>query len=68
MIDAMLHNHTFDEMSIGETASLVRRLKPDDIKLFAAMSGDVNPAHLDAQLPPATFSAMSSFTACGRAR
>ena len=27
---------------------LVRRLKPKDIKLFAVMSGDVNPAHLDA--------------------
>lgn len=48
MMDAMLHNHTFDEIFIGETASLVRRLKPKDIKLFAVMSGDVNPAHLDA--------------------
>jgi phosphate acetyltransferase len=27
----------------------MRLVKPDDIKLFAAMSGDVNPAHLDAQ-------------------
>lgn len=45
----LLVNRTFDELSIGETASLVRLVKPDDIKLFAAMSGDVNPAHLDAQ-------------------
>ncbi len=46
---APLVNRTFDELSVGETASLVRLVKPDDIKLFAAMSGDINPAHLDAQ-------------------
>jgi phosphate acetyltransferase len=45
----LLVNRIFDELSVGETASLVRLVKPDDIKLFAAMSGDVNPAHLDAQ-------------------
>ena len=47
--DAPLVNRTFDELSIGETASLRRLVNPDDIKLFAAVSGDVNPAHLDAQ-------------------
>ena len=46
---AMLVNRIFDELSVGETASLIRLVKPDDIKLFAAVSGDVNPAHLDAQ-------------------
>jgi acyl dehydratase len=46
---APLVNRTFDELCIGETASLVRLANPDDIKLFAAVSGDVNPAHLDAQ-------------------
>jgi phosphate acetyltransferase len=45
----MLVNRIFDELFVGETASLVRLVKPDDIKIFAAMSGDVNPAHLDAQ-------------------
>lgn len=44
----LLTNRTYDEMSIGETASLVRTVSSDDIKLFAAVSGDVNPAHLDA--------------------
>jgi phosphate acetyltransferase len=42
-----LVNRTFDELSVGETASLVRLVKADDVKLFAAESGDVNPAHLD---------------------
>jgi phosphate acetyltransferase len=45
----LLVNRIFDELEIGETASLVRRVNADDIKLFAAVSGDVNPAHLDAQ-------------------
>lgn len=44
----MLVNRTFDELVINETASLVRLVNGDDIKLFAAVSGDVNPAHLDA--------------------
>jgi phosphate acetyltransferase len=43
-----LKNHTFDEIAIGDRAALVRTLRHEDIQLFAAMSGDVNPAHLDA--------------------
>jgi phosphate acetyltransferase len=42
-----LENRTFDEMSIGDTASLVRTLRFEDIQLFAAVSGDLNPTHLD---------------------
>ena len=45
--DQPLVNRTFEEIEIGETASLVRFVRTDDIRLFAAMSGDVNPAHLD---------------------
>lgn len=43
-----IENRTFDEIRIGDTASLERRLTLADIKLFAVMSGDVNPAHVDA--------------------
>jgi phosphotransacetylase/acyl dehydratase len=42
-----IENRTFDEIKIGDTASLARTLVPKDIQLFAAMSGDVNPAHVD---------------------
>lgn len=42
-----IENRTFDEISIGVEASLSRTLTPRDIELFAAMSGDVNPAHVD---------------------
>jgi phosphotransacetylase/acyl dehydratase len=42
-----IENRTFDELTLGETASLVRTLSKQDIDLFAVMSGDVNPAHVD---------------------
>jgi phosphate acetyltransferase/phosphate butyryltransferase len=42
-----IENRTFDEIAVGETASLTRTLSRADIELFAVMSGDVNPAHLD---------------------
>ncbi len=44
-----IENRTFDEISIGDEASLSRTLTWRDIELFAAMSGDVNPAHVDAE-------------------
>jgi len=48
-MQAMEHieNRTFDEIRVGDSATLVRTLKPEDIQLFAIMSGDVNPAHVD---------------------
>jgi len=42
-----IENRTFDEILPGETASLTRTLSREDIELFAVMSGDVNPAHVD---------------------
>ncbi|MFT4065948.1 bifunctional enoyl-CoA hydratase/phosphate acetyltransferase [Paraburkholderia sp.] len=45
--NTLLRNRTFDELAIGESASLVRIAGQNDIDLFAAMSGDVNPAHMD---------------------
>ena len=42
-----IENKTFDEIKIGESAELVHTLTKNDIELFAVMSGDVNPAHVD---------------------
>ncbi|MCG8441744.1 MAG: bifunctional enoyl-CoA hydratase/phosphate acetyltransferase [Caulobacterales bacterium] len=42
-----IENKTFDEIAVGDSAEIVRRLRADDIELFAVMSGDVNPAHVD---------------------
>ena len=45
--DAWLQNTTFDELSIGQGATMRRALTDADISGFAAISGDVNPTHLD---------------------
>lgn len=45
---AIIENRVFDEIAIGDTASVSRTLSLDDIALFAYISGDINPAHLDA--------------------
>jgi phosphotransacetylase/acyl dehydratase len=47
MPEALLENRTFDELQIGETAKITRKLTRRDIELFAVVSGDMNPAHLD---------------------
>ena len=43
-----IENRTYTEISVGDSAKTVRTLTPRDISLFAVMSGDVNPAHDDA--------------------
>ncbi|MGA7298099.1 MAG: MaoC/PaaZ C-terminal domain-containing protein, partial [Rhodanobacteraceae bacterium] len=43
-----IENRTFAELSIGDRAELTRTLRQQDIELFAVLSGDVNPAHVDA--------------------
>ena len=42
-----IENRTFDEIAVGDSAELTRTLKRDDIELFAVMSGDMNPTHVD---------------------
>lgn len=43
----VIENRTFDEIKVGDRAFLEKRLTMDDIKLFAIMSGDINPSHVD---------------------
>ena len=45
--DLFIENRTFDELVIGETASLSHTVTQRDIDLFATVTGDVNPAHVD---------------------
>ena len=42
-----IENRTFDEIQVGDSATLERPLTMRDIKLFAVITGDVNPAHVD---------------------
>ena len=43
----MIENHVFDEIELGDHASVSRTIRPEDIELFSVISGDINPAHLD---------------------
>jgi acyl dehydratase len=51
---SQLGNFTYDEISIGQTAHYSKKVEERDIKLFAAVSGDVNPVHLDADFAAST--------------
>jgi phosphotransacetylase/acyl dehydratase len=46
-VDLFIENRTFDEMIVGDTASLSHTVTQRDIDLFAVATGDVNPAHVD---------------------
>ena len=43
----VLRNRTFDEIAVGDSAGIERALTQEDIQLFAILSGDVNPQHVD---------------------
>lgn len=49
----ILTNRTFDELKLGDAASMTRIIGSDDIELFAVLSGDNNPAPLGQSLIPA---------------
>ena len=51
-----LSNYTYEDVTIGQTATYSKLIEEQDIVLFAAVSGDVNPVHLDA-----TFAANTPF-------
>ncbi|MDN4591804.1 enoyl-CoA hydratase [Xenophilus aerolatus] len=50
----LIRNRTFDEIAVGDSASIQRTLTAQDIQLFAVLSGDVNPQHLDAEFAAST--------------
>jgi 3-hydroxybutyryl-CoA dehydratase len=54
-MDALI-NITYDEIQTGDSATYSKTLTEKDLVLFAAVSGDVNPVHLDAE-----FAATSMF-------
>ena len=44
---ACVTNKTYDEIRIGDSVAITRTLTKEDIQLFAVVTGDMNPAHLD---------------------
>lgn len=49
-----ISNTPINEISIGDTATYTKTCTEDDVKLFAVVSGDVNPIHLDAEFAAST--------------
>ena len=46
-MDDIIENRIYDDIGVGDSASLSRTLHPNDIQTFAVMSGDINPTFLD---------------------
>ena len=51
---SLLENVTFDELVIGQSASYSRVVSDEAVRLFAAVSGDVNPVHLNEEFAATT--------------
>lgn len=49
-------SYSFEELSLGQSASITKIVTEDDVHTFAAVTGDNNPVHLDAE-----FAATTSF-------
>lgn len=49
-----ISNFTFEEITIGQTASYSKVIGEADIVQFAVVSGDANPVHLDAEFAATT--------------
>lgn len=47
-------NTPYDALEVGQTASYSKTVEERDIQLFAAVSGDRNPVHLDAEYAATT--------------
>lgn len=50
----LISNIPFDELTIGQSASITRTVGAEDIALFGAVSHDTNPAHFDAEYAAGT--------------
>jgi phosphate acetyltransferase len=46
-------NYTFDEVQVGESLTLTRKLSQMEVEALSLMSGDVDPFHVDGKKPPA---------------
>ncbi|MFN3449624.1 MAG: MaoC family dehydratase [Roseococcus sp.] len=44
----------FEDLAVGQTASFSKTITEADILLFAAVSGDTNPVHIDAEAAAAS--------------
>jgi 3-hydroxybutyryl-CoA dehydratase len=47
-------NRTYDELAVGDSCERTHQINEQDLQLFAAVSGDHNPLHLDAEYAATT--------------
>ena len=46
---------TIEEIAVGDVASVARTVSDADVSLFAGVTGDINPVHLDEEYAKGTF-------------
>ena len=46
---------TIEEIAVGDVASMARTVSDADVSLFAGVTGDINPVHLDEEYAKGTF-------------
>jgi 3-hydroxybutyryl-CoA dehydratase len=51
---ADLHGHYLEDLAVGMTASYAKTITETDIVLFAGISGDVNPVHINHEFAAGT--------------
>ncbi len=49
-----VYSHRFEDLELGMSASVSRTVSEADILMFAGVSGDTNPAHLDQEFAAST--------------
>ena len=49
-----LYGYRFEDLTLGQSASMSRTVSEADILLFAGVSGDTNPVHLDEEFASST--------------
>jgi len=48
-------NYLYDELQVGQKASFGKTITEGDVYLFAGISGDINPAHINEEYAKDTF-------------
>ena len=60
----MQKGKTINELKLGDTASFTKIITEEDVNLFAKISGDHNPVHLDEAYAPQPYFKHELRTAC----
>ncbi|BFM48302.1 MaoC family dehydratase [Marinomonas sp. THO17] len=50
----MNKGYTLEELTLDQTVELVKKVSQEDVNLFAQVTGDTNPVHLDAEYAATT--------------